>query len=78
MRPVRGFEFETPAFSFHIQVSLAIRGGYVPGKITIREYQQNPHFSLVIHGFPLVSDRRIVKTTKTKSANNEGRLYFFS
>jgi len=31
-----------------VQVSLAIRGGYVPGKITIREYQ-NPHFSLKIN-----------------------------
>jgi len=64
---------------------LAIRGGNVPGKITIREYQ-NPHYSLkirnncvhflVIRGSPLFSDPRIVRASNTKYVNNEGRLYF--
>ena len=56
-------------YLFQVQVSLAIRGGYVPEKFGNRKYQNRPFrlklcFSLVIRSFPLLSGPRIVKTVR--------------
>ena len=67
------------------QFSLDIHNGYIPGKFRAKNtktnklglnYRLNTMFSLVIHGFPLFYDQRIVKTEKPKTANNKGHLYF--
>ncbi len=62
-----------------IQVSLAIRGGYVPGKFSTAN-TKTPVLSILLNMavFPRYSrflSPRIVKTTNTKPANSEGRLY---
>ncbi len=67
-----------------VQVSLAIRGGYVLSNSKNREYQNQyfrPNSAYIrskIPVFPRYSrfwSLLIVKTANTKTANSEGRLY---
>ena len=67
-----------------VQVSLAIRGGYVPYKSRTSNtknsvlgliYAKNSSFPSLFAVFGDFLSPRIIKTAITKTANSEGRLY---